>query len=68
MARACSRTADRSTLVAGVITVSRGDPFRTFMKDAQPVTLTNGRAPTQGSCVVCGTRVTVMGGAKAGQK
>jgi hypothetical protein len=38
------------------------------MKDAQPVTLTNGRAPTQGSCVVCGTRVTVMGGAKAGQK
>ena len=37
-------------------------------KNAQVVTLTNGRAATQGSCAVCGTRVTVMGGAKVGQK
>ena len=35
------------------------------LKDAQAVTLKNGRAATQGSCAVCGTKITVMGGAKA---
>ncbi len=38
------------------------------LKDVQVVTLKNGRAATQGSCAVCGTRITVMGGAKVGQK
>ena len=38
------------------------------LKDAQPVTLKNGRAATQGNCAVCGTKVTVMGGAKAAQQ
>ena len=35
------------------------------LKDAQPVTLENGQAATQGTCGVCGTTITVMGGAKA---
>jgi hypothetical protein len=34
------------------------------MKDPQQVTLKNGRAATQGTCATCGTKVTVMGGAK----
>ena len=38
------------------------------MKDAQAVTLKNGREATQGSCSVCGTKITVMGGAKATAK
>ncbi len=38
------------------------------LKDAQAVTLKNGRAATQGSCAVCGTTITVMGGAKPAQK
>ena len=35
------------------------------LKDAQVVTLKNGRAATQGTCSVCGTKVTVMGAGKA---
>ena len=35
------------------------------MKDAQAVTLKNGREAMQGSCSVGGTKITVMGGAKA---
>ena len=31
------------------------------MKDVQQVTLKNGRAARQGTCAVCGTKVTVMG-------
>ena len=38
------------------------------MKDAQAVTLENGREATQGSCSVCGTKITVLGGAKAAAK
>ncbi len=38
------------------------------MRDAQQVTLKNGREATQGSCSVCGTKITVMGGAKAAEK
>jgi hypothetical protein len=38
------------------------------MKDAQAVTLKNGRAATQGSCAVCGTKITVMGGATPAKK
>ncbi len=38
------------------------------LKDAQPVTLKNGRAATQRACGVCGTRITVMGSAKPAQK
>ena len=34
------------------------------LRDAQAVTLKNGREATQGSCAVCGTKVTVMGSAK----
>ena len=34
------------------------------MQDAQEVTLKNGRAAMQGTCAVCGTKITVMGGAK----
>ena len=36
------------------------------VKDAQPVTLKNGRAATQGACSVCGTKITILGGGKAG--
>ena len=36
------------------------------VKDAQPVTLKNGRPATQGSCSVCGTKITILGGGKAG--
>ena len=35
---------------------------------SQPVTLKNGREATQGKCGVCGTKITVMGGAKAAQQ
>ena len=31
------------------------------MKDVQHVTLKNGREARQGTCAVCGTKVTVMG-------
>jgi hypothetical protein len=31
------------------------------MKDVQQVTLKNGREARQGTCAVCGTKVTVMG-------
>ncbi len=31
------------------------------LKDVQQVTLKNGRAARQGTCAVCGTKVTVMG-------
>ena len=34
------------------------------MKDAREVTLKNGRQAMQGKCDVCGTTITVMGGAK----
>ena len=37
------------------------------MKDVQQVTLKNGREARQGTCAVCGTTITVMGGAKAAQ-
>ena len=36
------------------------------VKDAQPVTLKNGRPATQGACSVCGTKITILGGGKAG--
>ena len=35
------------------------------IKDVQPVTLKNGRAARQGTCAVCGTKITVMGADKA---
>lgn len=38
------------------------------MQDAQPVTLKNGREAMQGACAVCGTKITVMGGATAAAK
>lgn len=38
------------------------------MKDPKEVTLKNGREATQGECSVCGTKITVMGGAKAAKK
>ncbi len=38
------------------------------LKDAQAVTLKNGRAATQGSCAVCGTAIMVMGGARAARQ
>ncbi len=38
------------------------------IKDPQEVTLKNGRPATQGPCSVCGTKITVIGGAKAAQK
>ena len=34
------------------------------IKDMQAVTLKNGRAARQGTCAVCGTKITVMGAAK----
>ncbi|HLZ63065.1 MAG TPA: DUF5679 domain-containing protein [Ktedonosporobacter sp.] len=35
------------------------------MKDAQQITMKNGRPAMQGSCVVCGTKLTrIMGGGK----
>jgi hypothetical protein len=34
------------------------------MKDAQQVTLKNGRPATQGSCPVCGTKLFRIGAAK----
>lgn len=38
------------------------------MSDPKEVTLKNGRAAMQGTCAVCGTKITVMGGAKPAQK
>lgn len=38
------------------------------IQDPQEVTLKNGRPATQGTCPVCGTKITVIGGAKAAQK
>ena len=38
------------------------------IQDPQEVTLKNGRPATQGTCSVCGTKITVIGGAKAAQK
>lgn len=38
------------------------------IQDAQEVTLKNGRAAVQGTCPVCGTKITVIGGAKAAEK
>jgi len=35
------------------------------IKDVQAVTLKNGRAARQGTCAVCGTKITVMGADKA---
>jgi hypothetical protein len=35
------------------------------LKDVQQVTLKNGRAARQGTCSVCGTKVTVMGAGDA---
>lgn len=34
------------------------------MKNAQAVTLKNGRPATQGVCPVCGTKITVIGKSK----
>jgi hypothetical protein len=34
------------------------------IKDLQAVTLKNGRAARQGTCAVCGTKITVMGADK----
>lgn len=38
------------------------------MQDPGEVTLKNGRAAMQGTCPVCGTKITVMGGKKATEK
>lgn len=38
------------------------------MKEPKEVTLKNGREAMQGLCSVCGTKITVMGGAKAASK
>ena len=38
------------------------------MRDPKEVTLKNERAAMQGTCAVCGTKITVMGGKKAAQK
>ena len=38
------------------------------MQDPQEVTLKNGRAAMQGTCPVCGTKITVIGGKKAAEK
>ena len=35
------------------------------MREVQQVTLKNGREAQQGTCAVCGTKITVMGGAQA---
>ncbi len=35
------------------------------MQDVQQITLKNGREAQQGTCAVCGTKITVMGGTKA---
>ncbi len=37
------------------------------MKDEKEVTLKNGRAAMQGTCPVCGTKITVIGGKKAAE-
>jgi hypothetical protein len=34
------------------------------MKDAKEITMKNGRPATQGLCVECGTKITVIGGKK----
>jgi hypothetical protein len=38
------------------------------MQDPKEVTLKNGRAAMQGTCPVCGTKITVIGGKKAAEK
>lgn len=38
------------------------------MQDAKEVTLKNERTAMQGTCAVCGTKITVMGGKKAAEK
>jgi hypothetical protein len=38
------------------------------MQDPQEVTLKNGRPAMQGTCPVCGTKITVIGGKKAAEK
>jgi hypothetical protein len=38
------------------------------MQDPKEVTLKNGRAAMQGTCAVCGTKITVMGGKKGAEK
>ncbi len=38
------------------------------MNDAKEVTLKNGRPAMQGTCSVCGTKITVIGGKKAAEK
>jgi hypothetical protein len=38
------------------------------MQDPAEVTLKNGRAAMQGTCPVCGTKITVMGGKKGAEK
>ena len=35
------------------------------MREVQQVTLKNGGEARQGTCAVCGTKITVMGGAQA---
>lgn len=38
------------------------------MRDAKEVELKNGRPAMQGTCPVCGTKITVIGGKKAAEK
>lgn len=38
------------------------------MNDAKEVTLKNDRPAMQGTCSVCGTKITVIGGKKAAEK
>lgn len=38
------------------------------MKEPQEVTLKNGRPAVQGACTICGTKITVIGGARAAEK
>ena len=37
------------------------------MQEVRPVRLKNGREAWQGSCAVCGTMITVLGGARVAQ-
>lgn len=37
------------------------------MQDVRQVKLKNGRVARQGTCAVCGTKITVLGGAEAGK-
>ena len=38
------------------------------MKDAGEITMKNGKPAMQGTCAVCGTKITVIGGSKAASK